>query len=83
VPRPSLQIATVVSQVLRALAICAPVACLSVPPALAQPVVPEALTHDIPAQPLAQALTAFANQTGLQLVSTILRDHGIVAPFPE
>jgi iron complex outermembrane receptor protein len=75
VPRPSLQIATVVAQVLRALAICAPVACLSVPPAFGQPVAPEALTQDIPAQPLAQALTAFANQTGLQLVyvSGVLR----------
>jgi outer membrane receptor protein involved in Fe transport len=54
--------------VLRALSICAPVAFLDAPTALAQAVEPTALTADIPAQPLAQALAAFAHQTGLQLV---------------
>jgi iron complex outermembrane receptor protein len=62
------EIATGVSGVLRALSICAPVAFLDAPTALAQAVEPSALTADIPAQPLAQALAAFAHQTGLQLV---------------
>jgi iron complex outermembrane recepter protein len=65
---PSTEIATVVSGVLRALSICAPIALVDVPAALAQPVAPAALVADIPAQPLAQALAAFASQTGLQLV---------------
>jgi iron complex outermembrane recepter protein len=71
------RIAAVVAQVLRAGAVCAPLACLSVPPTFAQPAIPEALTHDIPAQPLARALTSFANQTGLQLVyvSGVLRNQ--------
>ncbi len=61
-------IATAVSQVLRAAAICTPVALLDVPAALAQAYEPRPLAADIPAQPLAQALAAFARQTGLQLV---------------
>jgi outer membrane receptor protein involved in Fe transport len=66
--RPSAQIATVVSEVLSALSICAPVLCLDAPAAFAQPVAPANLVAEIPAQPLSQALAAFANQTGLQLV---------------
>jgi iron complex outermembrane receptor protein len=65
---PSTQIATVVSGVLRALPICAPIALVDVPAAFAQPVAPASLVTDIPAQPLAQALAEFASQTGLQLV---------------
>jgi iron complex outermembrane receptor protein len=60
-------IATVMSGVLRALSICAPVALLA-PTTLAQGFEPKALTADIPAGPLAQALASFARQTGLQLV---------------
>ena len=66
--RRSADIATVVSGILRALSICAPAALLDVPPALAQASEPTVLTADIPSEPLAQALEAFAGQTGLQLV---------------
>jgi iron complex outermembrane recepter protein len=81
---PSTQIATAVSAVFRALSICAPVALCDSPAALAQAVAPSALTADIPAQPLAQALAAFAHQTGLQLVyvSGVLRSqrsHAVAA----
>ena len=70
-------IATVMSGVLRALSICAPVAFLDAPAALAQAFEPKALTADIPAGPLAQALAALARQTGLQLVyvSGVMRDQ--------
>ena len=66
-----------VSGVLRALSICAPVALLDAPATLAQAFEPTALAADIPAQPLAQALAAFARQTGLQLVyvSGVVRDQ--------
>ena len=57
-----------VSGILRTLSLCAPIAAMDVPAALAQMVAPERLVDDIPAQPLAQALEAFARQTGLQLV---------------
>jgi len=65
---PSAQIAAAVSGALHALSIGAPAAFLDVPAALAQAVAAPALSADIPAQPLAQALAAFADQTGLQLV---------------
>ena len=70
-------IATVATGVLRALSICAPAALLDAPPTLAQATEPTALTADIPAEPLALALEAFARQTGLQLVylSSVLRDQ--------
>jgi iron complex outermembrane recepter protein len=73
----STDIATVVSAVLRALSIYGPVAFFNVPPALAQSFEPAALTADIPAQPLAQALVTFARQTGLQLVylSDVVRNR--------
>ena len=50
---------------------------LDAPATLAQTSEPTALTADIPAQPLAQALEAFARQTGLQLVyvSGVVRDQ--------
>ena len=60
-------IATVVSRVLRAAPICAPVVLFAIP-ALSQASESGALTADIPAQPLTQALTAFRRQTGLQLI---------------
>ena len=65
------------SRVLRALPLCAPVALAPVPAALAQSVEPATLTADIPAQPLADALAAFARQTGLHLVyvSGIVRNQ--------
>jgi outer membrane receptor protein involved in Fe transport len=55
-----------VSGVLRALSICAPVALFEAP--AAQALESRALAADIPAQPIAMALAAFARQTGLQLV---------------
>jgi iron complex outermembrane receptor protein len=57
-----------VSAVLLALSICAPVAFAESQATQTQAVETPALTADIPAQPLAQALEAFARQTGLQLV---------------
>ena len=70
-------IATVATGVLRALSICTPAALLDAPATLAQAFEPTALNADIPAEPLAQALEAFARQTGLQLVyvSGVLRDQ--------
>ena len=75
--RRSADLATVVSGVLRALSICAPVALLDAPATLAQAPERTALTADIPAQPLAQALAAFARQTGLQFVyvSDVVRNQ--------
>jgi outer membrane receptor protein involved in Fe transport len=69
--------ATVATGVLRALSICTPAALLDAPTTLAQAFEPTALTADIPAEPLAQALEAFARQTSLQLVyvSDVLRDQ--------
>ena len=63
--------------VLRALSICTPAALLDAPTTLAQAPEPTALTADIPAEPLAQALAGFARQTGLQLVyvSGVVRDQ--------
>jgi outer membrane receptor protein involved in Fe transport len=79
--RRSADIASVVSGVLRAASICTPVALFGAPAALAQTFEPAALAVDIPAQPLAQALAAFARQTGLQLiyVSGVVRDQRSVA----
>lgn len=61
-------ISAAVSGVLRAFSICAPVALLDAPPTLAQTFERALLVTDIPARPLAEALAAFATQTGLQLV---------------
>jgi iron complex outermembrane recepter protein len=68
---------TLVCAVLRALSICAPVAFAQTPATQSQAIEIPALTADIPAQPLAQALAAFARQTGLQLVyvSELVRDQ--------
>ncbi len=68
---------TLVSAVLRALSICAPVALAEAPATQAQAIAIPALTADIPAQPLAQALEEFARQTGLQLVyvSEVVHDQ--------
>ena len=57
-----------VSQLLRTLSICVPMTVATAPAVLAQTVANPTLGTDIPAQPLAQALAAFASQTGLQLV---------------
>jgi len=75
--QPRADIATVVSGVLRAASLCAPAALLEAPPALAQVVESRVLATDIPAQPLAEALAAFARQTGVQLVyiSDVVRDQ--------
>jgi iron complex outermembrane recepter protein len=68
---------TLVSAVLLALSICAPVAFAETQATQSQAVEIPALTADIPAQPLAQALEAFARQTGLQLVyvSEVVHDQ--------
>ena len=70
-------IATVVSGFLRAASICTSAALLDAPPTLAEAPEPGGLTVDIPAAPLAQALEAFARQTGLQLVyvSEVVREQ--------
>jgi iron complex outermembrane receptor protein len=75
--RRSAGIATVVSGVLRALSIYPPVALFDASATLAQAFEPKTLAADIPAEPLAQALEAFARQTGLQLVyvSGVVRDQ--------
>jgi len=85
--RPSREIATAVSGVLRALSLCAPVALLDAQAAIAETVAPSTLPAEIPAQPLAQALAAFAKQTELQLVyvSEIVanhRSHAVPAGLP-
>jgi len=74
---PSTGTKTLISAVLRVLSICAPVALMDATATRAQTVETTALTADIPAQPLAQALNAFARQTGLQLVyvSEVVRDQ--------
>jgi iron complex outermembrane recepter protein len=73
----SADIATVVSGVLRGFSICVPVTLLDVPATLAQSLESTSLVADIPARPLAEALAAFARQTGLQLiyVSDIVRNR--------
>ena len=60
-------IARVVSGLLRTVPFCAPLA-LGAPAALSQPGSSATLLVEIPAQPLAQALSALASQTGLQMV---------------
>lgn len=74
---PSNRVAAVVSGVLRALSICAPVALAHASTAMGQEIPSARLGADIPAQPLAQALAAFAEQTGLQVayVSGLIRDQ--------
>ena len=62
------RIAGTVARVLRALSWSAPVAFAGASGALAQPAAPTVLAADIPAEPLPQALAAFAEQTGLQVV---------------
>jgi iron complex outermembrane recepter protein len=66
-----------VSAVLLGLSICAPVAFTQTQATQTQALEIPALTADIPAQPLAQALEAFARQTGLQLVyvSEVVHDQ--------
>src|SRR3984885_15701855 len=59
---------TLVSRARRVLSICAPVAFAGSHTTQTQAIETRALTADIPAQPLAQALEAFARQTGLQVV---------------
>lgn len=73
----SADVATAVSRVIRALSICTPAALLCAAPAQAQTVEPSALIADIPARPLADALAAFARQTGMQLVyvSDVVRNR--------
>jgi iron complex outermembrane recepter protein len=65
---PATQIARVVSGILRAVPLGAPLALFAGAAAPAAAVEPAGLRADIPAQPLAQALTALGQQTGLQFV---------------
>src|SRR5580658_8221440 len=65
---PATDIATAVSEALRTLAICAPVALAGAHASPVWAVESATLTAGIPAQSLARALEAFASQTGLQLV---------------
>jgi iron complex outermembrane recepter protein len=65
---PASRIARVVSNILRALPACAPLTVLPAVPALGAAAGPAALTSDIPAQALAQALASLGQQTGLQFV---------------
>jgi iron complex outermembrane receptor protein len=81
---PSTEIAAAVSALVRGLSICTPLAFCGPCAAQVQAAATSALTSDIPAQPLAQALAAFSNQTGLQLlyVSGVVRhqrSHGVPA----
>jgi iron complex outermembrane recepter protein len=66
--RPWTQIATAVSEILGTFALSGPFALCDVPAAFAQEPASGVLSADIPAQPLPQALAAFAQQTGLQFV---------------
>lgn len=66
--RRSTQVAGVVYGLLRGLPLCAVGALVAPSSAAAQVATVTALTADIPAQPLAQALAELAQQTGLQLV---------------
>jgi iron complex outermembrane recepter protein len=66
--RAGAEIAKAVSIALRSLPLCAPVLLLEAAPSLAATVESRALTTEIPAQALSQALEAFARQTDLQLV---------------
>jgi iron complex outermembrane recepter protein len=74
---PTAAVRTAVSNALRALSICAPMTLLDVQSALAQDFEHASLAVDIPARQLAEALTEFASQTGLQLVyvSDIVRNR--------
>ena len=62
------EIAKAVRNVLRGLPYCVPVVLLDAPATLAQAAQSAPLTIDIPAQPLSEALAAFARQTSLQLL---------------
>jgi iron complex outermembrane recepter protein len=66
--RPATRVAQAVSEVLRALAICTPVAFAGPTATLAQAPEPALLKAAIPAEPLSHALADFASQTGLQLL---------------
>ena len=73
-PHPAANIAVVVSGLLRASALCMPATLIGSQCVWAAEA---ALTTDIPAQPLARALEAFAEQTGLHLVylSRVVRNQ--------
>jgi len=65
---PSTEIASAVSGALRALSVGVPVALVAAPASAGDTVGSATLSADIPAQPLATALAAFAKQTDLQFV---------------
>lgn len=81
-PRSATQVITLLlSGMFRALCTGVTLALWLAPAALALTNAPAALTADIPAQPLAQALVAFAQQTGLHLVyvSALVRNKNSCA----
>ncbi len=85
-PRRPPHIAGVVSELLRTVPFCAPLA-LATPAALSQPASSATLLVEIPPQPLAQALSSLASQTGLQMVyvSGVVRSQrtqGVAAGIP-
>jgi hypothetical protein len=80
---PAARIARVVSDILRALPVCAPLTLLPAVPAFGVAAEPTALTTDIPPQALAQALAALGQQTGLQFAyvsGVILNQKSHLAP---
>jgi iron complex outermembrane receptor protein len=72
----AVKLAVAVSNLLRSASLCVPFAIGAASAAMAQSVESARLSVDIPAQPLAQALAAFADQTSLQIVyvSDLVRD---------
>lgn len=74
---PATKISTLICGALRALGACAAVIACQIPAAMAQPAGPAALSAPIPQQPLADALTVFARQTGLHIVyvSKVVREQ--------
>ncbi len=82
------RIVTAVSERLGAFALSAPFLLSDSPAAFAQEPGSDVLTADIPAEPLASALSAFASQTGLRFVyvSGVLRNqksHAVSVPDPQ
>lgn len=75
--RPTADLATAVAIVLRTVAAAAPVTLAGTTGTVAATTESMRLVADIPAQPLARALQAYAGQTGLQLVyvSGVVRDQ--------
>ena len=76
---PSANIATAVSVVLRTFAVSAPIIVAGTVASAASAFESTTLAADIPAQPLARALEAYANQTGLQFVYVSGVVHNLIS----